>query len=91
MQKWPDKDPDEVLDYIMDWSPRNIQGDTIQTIQATVTSGDVQVATNSISGLQTRTWLSGGTNGTPCVVGLRITTAAGRVLDESVQIRIRTR
>lgn len=35
-KKWPDKDPDEVLDYAYNWSPRKIGSDIIVTPTAIV-------------------------------------------------------
>lgn len=37
---WPAKDPEEVLDYGFDWSPRQLDSDTIATTTATLYTAD---------------------------------------------------
>lgn len=87
---WPNKDPNEVLDYEVRWADRLESGETITTSTFTVAEGDVVKDSQTISGTTTKVWLSGGTNGTPCVVLNRIVTSAGRTYDQSVRIRIRS-
>lgn len=96
MKNWPAKDPNEVLDYGFDWSariPQGIEGDTIVTFTSTVVEGTVVVddSLSSPDSLQTVTWLSGGADGETCKVELRITTALGRTLDETMTIKIKSR
>jgi hypothetical protein len=75
--KWPNKDPDEVLDYQIDWS-RRLYSDTIvtstwpTTLPAGLTLG---VMTNTLR--TTTVWLSGGVNGTTYTLTNRITTVGG--------------
>jgi hypothetical protein len=91
---WPVKDPNEVLDYSFDWSPRKLSGDIIESTTATVISGSVVVDTHekvSNKPLITTTWLSGGDNGENCLILLRIVTTAGRILEETVSIKIKSR
>lgn len=38
--EWDDKDPNEVLDYIHDWSPRLRDGDAVTAVDAMVDSVD---------------------------------------------------
>lgn len=97
MLTWPSKDPDEVLDYQLDWAdqergPRLETGETLLTSTYTVPEGDVVIDSSSFvaSGLTT-VWLSGGTAGTPCIILNRVTTSEGRTYDQSVRLRIRTR
>lgn len=75
MLTWPKKDPNEVLDYQLDWadedSPRLEEGESFAP-----------------SGLTT-VWLSGGTAGEKCVILNRVTTSEGRTYDQSVNLRIR--
>lgn len=89
MLQWPAKDPDEVLDYSIDWSTR-LGDDTIATSAWTVpdglTGGDETNTTTS-----TTVWLSGGEDGAWHRVENRITTAGGRTMDQSVTIRIITK
>ena len=89
--KWPDKDPDEVLDYDIDWSARLDTGDTISASLFSVAAGDVVVDSDSHQNTETKVWLSGGTNSTVAAILNPITTAAGRQFDQTVRLRIRTR
>lgn len=93
MKNWPPKDPNEVLDYGFDWSLRDLEGDTILTFTSTVTEGTVVVGDSVFSpdSLKTITWLSGGLDGETCKVELRITTALGRTLEQTVPIKIKSR
>lgn len=96
MLKWPEKDPNEVLDYELDWAnpeePRLETGETLLTSVWSVVVGDVeidQVATDfTPQGLST-VWLSGGTAGVKCELLNRVTTSKGRTYDKSVLLRVR--
>lgn len=83
---WPDKDPDEILDYQVDWTGR-LDGDTIATSTWILPTGITQ---NSVDQSTTHTtiWLSGGVDGKTYEVTNRITTAGGRTYDQSIDIRI---
>ena len=88
--KWDPKDPDEVLDYEIDWSGRLATGDTIATSTWIVPTGitknsDTYTTTKSII------WLSGGTIGETYVFTCRITTAANRTHDQSVKLQIKAK
>lgn len=93
MKNWPAKDPNEILDYGFDWSPRGLEGDTIVSFTATVQEGTVVVDDSSFSptSFTTVTWLSGGVDGETCKVLLRLTTVLGRTLDETMTIKIKSR
>jgi hypothetical protein len=84
---WPPKDPDEVVDYRLDWSER-LDGDTILTSTWTVPAG-ITAPTQSNTTTTATLWLSGGTVGTLYTVLNRITTAGGRTMDQSVRIRVK--
>lgn len=94
MLTWPPKDPDEVLDYQLDWAdpddPRLEVGETLLTSVWSVPTGDVVVDSSDYvaTGLST-VWLSGGTAGSKCVLLNRVTTSGGRTYDQSVVLRIR--
>lgn len=83
---WPTKDPDEVLDYQIDWSAR-LNSDTISTSVWTVPDG-ITGATQSNTTTSTTLWLSGGTDGSSYDILNRITTAGGRTMDQTVRIAI---
>jgi hypothetical protein len=86
---WPPKDPDEVLDFIVDWADR-IESDTISTSAWTVPSG---ITKNSDTHGDTTTtiWLSGGTLGDTYEFNNRIVTAGGRTMDQTVKLKIKTK
>lgn len=85
---WPSKDPDEVLDYQVDWSAR-LGDDTIATSAFTLEQDAGLTIDNKSNGSKTATvWLSGGTNGETGWLLNRITTAGGRTFDEVIQLAI---
>jgi hypothetical protein len=86
----PFKDPDEVLDYDIDWRKR-LAGDSIVTSLAILDSGDVTIESQDfLEGVQ-KLWLSGGTVGTTSLITVRITTLDGRTMEESVKIKIKAK
>lgn len=84
--KWPNKDPDEVLDYQIDWSDR-LGADTIATTTWVVPSG-ITKDSDTNDDTTTTIWLSGGTTGETYSLTNRITTAGGRTMDQSVRLKI---
>lgn len=87
MARWPDKDPDAVLDYELNWSAW-LNGDSIATSTWDVPSGLTKVS-DSFTSTATKIWLSGGSYGQTYAIRNRITTAAGRTDDRTVSLRIR--
>lgn len=87
--EWPFKDPDEVLDYHVDWTAR-LDGDTILTSIWEMPVGIIKDSDNATND-STTIWLSGGTLGANYVMVNRVTTAAGRTMDQSVKLKVRTR
>lgn len=88
---WPSKDPDEVLDYDLDWSARLLT-DTIATSDWSVSDGvGLTIGAESNTTTTTKVWLSGGTLGTAYTLLNRITTTGGRTMDQSVKIKIATK
>jgi Ni2+-binding GTPase involved in maturation of urease and hydrogenase len=84
---WPSKDPQEVLDYEIDWSAR-IGSDTISNSVFSVVDGDVVIDSDSKTSTTTTAWLSGGSLGTTCHLANHIVTSAGREMDQTVKIKI---
>lgn len=86
---WPFKDPDEVLDYILDWTDR-LGTDTVATSTWTVPTGITQ---NSDSATTTTTtiWLQGGTEGESYSFVNRVVTAAGRTMDQTVRLKVKSK
>jgi hypothetical protein len=80
----PDKDPDAVLDYTIDWGDW-LGEDTLATSEWTVPDGITAGAT-SITGTTTTIWFSGGEVGETYTIHNRITTAGGRTNDQTFKI-----
>jgi hypothetical protein len=90
--KFPDKDPDDILDYSFDWTSRLTSGDTISASTWIVPTGIVKNSDSIGPGSKTTIiWLSGGTIGVKYTLTNRITTVAGRQIDQSVDIKVKTR
>lgn len=87
---WPSKDPDEVLDYQLDWGDR-LDGDTIVSSDWTITGTGLTVMLESIAATRTTIWLSGGVLTTEYSLLNRITTTAGRTMDQTVRLKIKSK
>jgi hypothetical protein len=86
---WPHKDPDEVLDFGIDWSVL-LEGDTISTSEWIVPAG-ITKDSDSYSTASTTIWLSGGESGQLYALTNRVTTAGARSMDETVSLRVKPR
>jgi hypothetical protein len=85
------KDPDATLDYTFDWTAW-LAGitDSIVSFQFIIDPGIVLVSSSFLGALVTAI-ISGGTDGGAYNVTCRITTAAGRIDDRSMTIKIKDR
>lgn len=91
------KDPDATLDYLVNFGRWLPTGDTISTRTVTVTTGITKVSDAIVSGTDAngtsvasaavQVWLSGGTLGAEYAVTCHVTTAAGRINDETFTVR----
>lgn len=104
MYKWPDKDPDEQLDYSIDWS-RFLDDDTITSVIWYVEDSDgtkTQISTapsSTVNGLTyvsqtnsttvTSVVLKAGTNNVRYKVTCNATTANAMVYERSVYLRVK--
>jgi hypothetical protein len=86
---WPAKDPDEVLDYQLDWSKR-ILDDAIRSSDWTVPEGLTKVR-DFHAETETTVWLQGGSIDQTYVVLNRIVTIGGRTMDQSVKLKIKAK
>lgn len=84
------KDPDDVLDFLWDWSDWLAESETIATSQMLPTA-DVTLDSSSNTTTTATAWLSGGTAGVNAQVTNRITTNQGRTRDETILLQIRER
>lgn len=90
MLTWPSKDPDEVLDYKLDWTPALAVAETVSTSVFSVVTGHVAINSQSLASPISTVWLSGGTEGESCTLNCRVTTSGGRTYDQRTRLRIRT-
>lgn len=88
---WPSKDPDEILDFSLDWSER-LEGDTISAA-TWGTSDPVGLTRTSqqVSGGVTSAFFSGGAEGTTYSITVTIDTAGGRRMQETAKLKIKSR
>jgi len=84
---WPAKDPDEVLDYRIDWSPK-LDGDVIVESVWELDSGSLIIQSQSFDSDSTKVWLAGGIPNYLYALTNTITTADGRIFEEIVALPI---
>lgn len=88
------KDPDAVLDYVVDWSPDTdpwlASGETIASHVVDAEAG-ITVDSSTVSDGKVTVWLSGGTAGQNYDVGVQITTSSNRTDERTMRIRVRER
>jgi hypothetical protein len=75
------KDPDEVLDYTVNWSQRLQANETISSSDWIVDSG-ITEDKRSMSSTSATIWLSGGSTGTSYTLINRVQTSVGRVYEQ---------
>lgn len=89
------QDPDETLDYSINWAAALVDGESIDTSTWTVETGDVEIGSGPYDPTRDETsttvWLSGGTIGGESKVTNRITTDSNpaRILERSLYILTR--
>jgi hypothetical protein len=90
--KWPNKDPDEKLDFSVDWRTegRLPVDDAIDSSLWIVPVG-ITVESESYSDTLTTIWLSGGTIGQSYDFINRVTTLSGRIMDKTVRLKIKVK
>lgn len=81
------KDPDEKLDFVIDWSEWLATGETISTSVWTVATGITEESDSNTTTTATL-WLSGGTAGTDYTAANKITTSAARIAERTLTIRV---
>ena len=86
-RRWTDpKDPDETLDYMVDWTDA-LAGDTIASSTWTVPTG-ITRGTDSNTANTATIWISGGTADQTYELMNRITTAGGRTREQTCNLRV---
>jgi hypothetical protein len=86
---WPFKDPDEVLDYSIDWSARMPSDDHIVTSTWPSLPSGITVDSDEQTNTTTTLWLSGGTLGQSYSFTNRVVTLGGRTMDQTVTIKVK--
>lgn len=90
---WPSKDPQEVLDYVVDWEVR-LDGDTIATSTwaiSPVTASPLTKDSQSNTTTRATAWLSGGLLDEIYEITNTIVTVGARTMEQTVRLRIKTR
>ena len=86
------KDPDSVLDYIVDWSKWLPSGDTSAAVAWDVPTGIVESTEGRSNTVSSATiWLSSGTVGNTYDIGCRITTASTRIAERTMRVKVQER
>lgn len=88
-QRWPDKDPDDILDYKVDWT--DSLSDEVIVTSTWLLPAEITKVSDDYADTSATIWLSGGTALDNLTITNRIFTSAGRQMDQSVLLRIRTR
>lgn len=88
---WPSKDPDEKLDYLLDWGPR-LDDDTIQTATFSLaTPAGLTIVVQDYDATTATVWLSGGTDNNTAEILCHIVTVGGRIMEQTVKLKIKAR
>jgi hypothetical protein len=87
---WPGKGVNEKLDYEIDWGPRLRDSNPPDNISASAWTvpGGLTSSNPTFSTKKTKIWLEGGTLNAEYSVVNRITTATGRILEQTVKLPI---
>jgi hypothetical protein len=99
--KWPDKDPDDQLDYSINWTEQ-LEGDTISSIVwkiydaddvlQTWTAGEIVNGLQYVSSTNTDTvatiYLGSGTAFTTYKIICRMTASDATIIEQEVRIRV---
>jgi hypothetical protein len=84
--------PFEVLDYDIDYTDFfDGENDVISAVTEIVTGPDatLDAQANVANGNTVKVWIQGGTDGAEYLVTIRATTAAGRIKEDEIRVRIR--
>ena len=92
---WPEKDPNDILDYVFDISEAvaGNEGDSIATLDVTISPdnpGDLTLQSSSADGTQAILWLAAGFPGTTYDVNITIGTNSGRIIARTVNLPVVT-
>lgn len=86
------KDPDEVVDFVRDWSPGLAPGDAIASstwaVPAGITKLEQAPRVSSHDDTTTTVWLSGGSAGTTYECVNRVQTTGGRTYERTLRVAV---
>lgn len=85
-QYWADKDPGDVVDYPFNWS-KWLGDDVISSVEFMAVGVSVD-GEEPHSPTTVYPWVRGGTVGQPASLTCRITTAGGRICEQTLNFRI---
>jgi hypothetical protein len=89
MVGFSNKDPEDIDDFELDWTPQLKAGETLTAVAATTVEGDVTVGSAVVvDDALTVARLSAGTLGATARVRCRVTTSSGRQLDQTMKFYI---
>ena len=89
--EWTSKDPEEVLDYDIKWAKRLDTGDVIESSTWSIAPTGLIMGDTSYISDATKIWVSGGTEGVTYSCTNQVVTQQGRTMEQTVQLRIKTR
>ena len=81
-------DPNELKDYTYDWTLALGTDTIVSSVVAMVEANSVTISSNSNGTATTTVWLTGGTPGKICLFTVRVTTVAGRILEQAFRVSI---
>lgn len=84
------KDPQAFLDYSIDWSAWLPSGDTIVT-STWMADGGITISMETNTSTTSTVWIAGGTTNVLHRATNQITTAAGRINNQSISIAVASR
>jgi hypothetical protein len=91
---WPVKDPNDLLDFVLDLSPAvaGDEGDAIASVSASVSPSsdpdDLTVVQLGTDGLTAVLWLAAGVTGTTYAVTIAAVTLSGRTIERTVLLPV---
>ncbi len=83
------KDPEDTLDYKIDWSKAVLAPDSIQVSVFESISGGALIEREEHAKNSTTFWIAGGKPGELITIKNTITTATGRRFSRTVQVRVK--
>lgn len=86
---FPEKDPNEVLDYQVEWHNKLNSNEHIHTSLFTIDNATID--SSSFDQKTTTVWISGGIEGTTANILNRITTSQNRTMDQTILLPIRSK